>query len=299
LLGVYVFYKLLDVIHNQNNLSYPYLFLTLFFLLLAYLVYRYLNVKDLDVELHHGKVPPFALNHLNLIFGALAVFFYVGSEVSIGTNLVAYIKSDSALNLSTSTSGKLLAFYWGGSMIGRFLGGVALNQTIKLLNKFLLMVIIAISLTLLIIYVGGLTGLSLKYYLWFEALAIILFMLSRNVRVNVILFSIVNIASLIIGIVNHENQWLSVWVILAIGLFNSVMWSNIFDLALANLGKYKEQGSSFLVMMILGGAIIPIIQGRVADLTNIQSSFYVPLIGYCYILGYALFYTTKQIKLIK
>ena len=124
-------------------------------------------------------------------------------------------------------------------------------------------------------------------------------MLSKNPRINVVLFAIVNIVSLIVGITNHNNPWLSVWVILAIGLFNSVMWSNIFDLALANLGKYKEQGASFLVMMILGGAIMPIIQGKVADLTSIHSSFYVPVIGYCYILGYALFYTTKQIKMVK
>jgi len=303
LIGVVVFYNWLDVKNNHEHLKYPYIFLSLFFVLIAILISRQLHTRETHTfNAESGK--PYALNHANLLFGMLAIFFYVGAEVAVGTNLVAYLKSSDTVNLAEDIAGKFLAFYWGGAMIGRFLGGVALSE-IGRLRKLITMCIIAVVLTLLLIYTVNLSDqslydklMNLKYYLGFEISAIMLFMFIGNPRVNLVLFSIVNIINLIIGS-NIHDSWFAAWAILSIGLFNSIMWPNIFDLAIDGLGKYKEQASSFLIMMILGGAILPVVQGHIADQTNIVISFLVPLVGYVYILGYSVFYSKKQLNLIK
>lgn len=292
LIGVFVFYNVLSVAINHENLKYPYIFLFLFFMVLAILIIKFLKTNETHTfSQESGKL--YALNHANLLFGAIAIFFYVGAEVSIGTNLVSYLKSPDTVGLSAGFAGKLLAFYWGGAMIGRFLGGVALSE-MATLKKLILMLIIACSLTLLILFTANMFSVNIRFYVAYLLLAIILFMLCKDSRANIIIFAIVNIINLTIGI-NYHGSWLGVWAILSIGIFNSIMWSNIFDLALDGLGRYKEQGSSFLIMMVFGGAVLPIIQGRVADLSNIVNSFLVPVIGYVYILGYALFYNKKEI----
>ena len=294
LIGVYVFYNLLNIDVNTGNLKYPYIFLFLFFTALAILIVKFLKTNETHTfSQESGKL--YALNHSNLLFGAIAIFFYVGSEVSIGTNLVSYLKSPSTVGLTTAFAGKLLAFYWGGAMIGRFLGGVALSS-MSSLKKLVLMIIIACVLTLLILLTANMFSMDMRFYVAYLTIAIVLFMLCKDSRANVVIFTIVNIINLIIGI-NYHSSWFAVWAVLSIGIFNSIMWSNIFDLALDGLGKYKEQGSSFLIMMVFGGAIVPIVQGRVADLSNIVTSFAIPIVGYVYILGYALFYKKKQLNL--
>jgi FHS family L-fucose permease-like MFS transporter len=296
ILGVFFFYKLLDVPHNHDNLKYPYIVFCLLFLFGAYLIKKHLNTHEKHYSTEELS-KPYAFNHLNLVFGALAIFCYVGSEVSIGTNFISYAKSPQALSLSESVAGKLLAFYWGGTMIGRFLGGIALGNH-KKLKKFIYMSIIAISLTYLILFLTGLKDISLSYYVAYEVLALLLLLAAKNSRISLLLFALMNIINLIIGASLH-NSWIAIWAVLSVGIFNSVMFPNIFDLATANLGKYKEQGASILIMMILGGAILPIIHGHFADIFGIVPSFYVPVFGYVYIMFYAMFYSKKTVNWIK
>jgi FHS family L-fucose permease-like MFS transporter len=201
------------------------------------------------------------------------------------------------MNLPENVAGKFLAFYWGGTMIGRFLGGIALSQRHKF-SKFVYMCAIVIMLTYLILFLTGLNDINLSYYIVYEILALFLLLLSKNSRISLLLFALVNIVNLIIGATLY-NSWISIWSILAVGIFNSIMFPNIFDLATANLGKYKEQGASILIMMILGGAIIPVIQGHFADIFGIVPSFYVPIFGYVYIFFYAMFYSKRIVKWIK
>ncbi|MFN7094768.1 MAG: hypothetical protein ACK4M7_05325, partial [Burkholderiales bacterium] len=226
------------------------------------------------------------------------VFSYVGAEVAIGTNLITYLKSSQTLGLADNIAGKLLAFYWGGAMIGRFLGGIALRKS-STMKKLIAMLIMATALTVLILFTTHMADIKVSYFISFELIAIVLFILCKgSSRINLILFSLINIINLLIGASLH-NSWLAAWAILSIGLFNSVMWPNLFNLAIDGLGKYKEQASSFLIMMILGGAILPIIQGHIADRTNIVISFLVPVVGYIYILCYSIFYTKKQFNFIR
>ena len=296
IIGVQVFYNFLDVNNNNANLKYPYILLALFFFGLLVLMYKFLHTSELH-DFSQESSKPFALNHANLLFGTLAVFFYIGSEVSVGANLVAYLKSSYTIGLTDNVAGKLLAFYWGGAMIGRFLGGVSLSSA-SFTKKIIFMPIVACVLTWLIMFLTNIKGINIVYYICFQVLALVMFLCSKNSRINLLLFSIVNIVSLVLGATLH-NEWFAVWAILSVGIFNSIMWPNIFDLAIDGLGKLKKQASSFLVMMILGGAILPVIQGRVADVFNIKISFLVPVIGYVYILGYCIFYSKKKFNLIK
>ena len=297
IIGVLVFYEILQVKTNSENLKYPYMILAGFFGILALMIYKFLHTKE-EYASHDTGGKLFALNHLNLLFGMGAIFFYVGAEVTIGTNLVAFLKSPGTISLPEDVAGKLLAFYWGGAMIGRFLGSVALGKLANT-SKLLLMIVVSAILTVFLVYSIGQNDLQLSYYVIFQALAIVLFLVCKSSpRLNLILFSIVNIANLIVAIMLH-NTMFAAWAILSIGIFNSVMWPNIFDLGIAKLGKYKEQGASLLVMMILGGALLPVIQGKIADIGNIVDSYWVPVIGYAYILLYGLFYSQREIKLVK
>ena len=112
------------------------------------------------------------------------------------------------------------------------------------------------------------------------------------------MFSVVNIVNLVVAILFPTTMF-AAWAILSIGIFNSVMWSNIFDLGLAGLGKFKEQGASLLVMMILGGALLPLVQGRIADVANVVDSYWVPVVGYAYIPVTGYFMVKRQVKWIK
>ncbi|MBY0379218.1 MAG: MFS transporter, partial [Burkholderiales bacterium] len=165
ILGVLIFYKLLNVSDNHESLKYPYLVFFIFFMLLAFLIKNLLHVQ----ENHSSAVEinkPYALNHLNLIFGAVAIFFYVGSEVSIGTNFITLLKSNDTLGLSENVAGSLLAFYWGGAMIGRFLGGIALSSCSSTIKKLFYMVVVACILTGLILFISS-SHVNLIYYMYF------------------------------------------------------------------------------------------------------------------------------------
>lgn len=300
LIGVFVFYDLLKVKDNSENLKYPYMILAGFFILLGFMIWKFLHTKE-DQERpedHETGGKLYALNHLNLIFGMLGIFFYVGSEVTIGTNLVSFLSDPSTLSLNEASAGKLIAFYWGGAMIGRFLGSIALGKS-SVSTKLLLMIAVSAALTTFLIFSAHDVEAHLEYYVVFQALAILLLLACKgSPRLNLVLFSLVNITNLIVAIMMSHTMF-AAWAILSIGIFNSVMWPNIFDLGIAKLGKYNEQGASLLVMMILGGALLPVVQGYIADVSGVVTSYWIPVVGYVYILCYGLFYSQRKINWIK
>jgi len=174
--------------------------------------------------------------HPNLIFGALGIFAYVGAEVSIGSFLVNYFGQADIAALSAKTAAGYVSFYWGGAMVGRFLGA-ALLRRIK-------------------------TGHLLAIFVVCTSLLVTLSMLTHG----------------------H----VAMWSILAVGFFNSIMFPSIFSLGVAELGPLTGNASGILNMAIVGGAIIPLIQGVIADHIGIHHAFFVPVICYLYILFYAL-----------
>lgn len=176
------------------------------------------------------------LRHSHLRWGVLAIFVYVGAEVSIGSFLINYISGPTTGGLDEATASKYLSWYWGGAMVGRFIGAALMTR--------------------------------------FDA------------RRLLALFATVACLLLVTTMASHDN--IAMWSVIAIGLFNSIMFPTIFTTAIERLGPLTSRASSLLVMAIVGGAIIPLAQGWLADRVGIQHAFVLPLVCYVYILWYGL-----------
>jgi FHS family L-fucose permease-like MFS transporter len=174
------------------------------------------------------------LGNRRVAFGVVALFAYVGAEVSIGSLLVNYLQQRDVMALDSASAGHRLALYWGGAMVGRFIGAALLRrvQPGKLLMLFALanMLLIAVSM--------GTTGPT------------------------------------------------SGWALIAIGLFNSIMFPTVFALGIQGLGDRTPEGSALLCMAIVGGAIVPLATGRLADATTVATALLIPLICYLVVAGF-------------
>ena len=175
-----------------------------------------------------------AWTYSHLVLGAIGIFVYVGGEVSIGSFLVNYLGQPDIAGLPESIAGKYVSFYWGGAMVGRFIGS-AVQAYIK-------------------------PGKVLGFNAFMAAALVIISMLTFGK--------------------------IAMWTILLVGLFNSIMFPTIFSLAISGLGKSTGQGSGILCMAIVGGAIIPLIQGAIADKIGIHHAFILPVLCYAYIAFY-------------
>ena len=180
------------------------------------------------------KIDASIWKHPNLLLGAIGIFAYVGAEVSIGSFLVNYFSLPEIAGFPAKTAAGFVSFYWGGAMIGRFLGAPLL-QRIKAGSLLALCAICATTLVIVSISVGGHTAM---------------------------------------------------WSILAVGFFNSVMFPTIFSLGVAELGPLTGNGSGILNMAIVGGAIVPVVQGVIADHVGLHHAFFLSVICYLYIVFY-------------
>ncbi|MEM6517192.1 MAG: MFS transporter [Bacteroidota bacterium] len=240
-----------------------------------------------------------AMKYPQLVLGMLAIFMYVGVEVTIGSNLGELLKQEvatSGLNslgltvLNDSQLGIYISLYWGGLMIGRWVGAITVFDPSKGLKKILLIVVpfIAFGVILIVNYIAG-NEFSSNEILFFAiciAVQILGFFLAKDKPVKTLkLFSLFGIIAMLIGLFASGN--VALFAFLSGGLFCSIMWPCIFTLSIAGLGKHTSQGSAFLIMMILGGAIIPPVQGKLADVFNIQSSYWIAIGCFIYLLFYA------------
>ncbi len=265
----------------------PYLTFALIFLLLAVLIkFTPLPRFTSDATIQKGAG---ALKYRHLVLGMVAIFMYVGAEVSIGSSFINY--AHELTGFTEMQAKNFLAFYWGGAMIGRFLGAISLSKMQKL-RKYALMLLTSI-LTFLLIY-GIIYLESGESFPFQKVLPFIIFLIFNYIGFvfgkslpgrTLAIFAFIVVGLLVTTLLT--NGMIALWTIIGIGLFNSIMWSNIFTLAIKDLKEYTAQGSSLLVMMILGGALIPLLQGAVADLLNgYHYSYFVPIISYLYILYY-------------
>jgi FHS family L-fucose permease-like MFS transporter len=181
---------------------------------------------------HHDN----AWRYKHLVLGAVAIFVYVGGEVSIGSFLVNYIGQPFIAGLNEADAGKYVSFYWGGAMVGRFIGS-AVQRKIK-------------------------PGKVLAFNSFIASILVVISMLTFG-----------NVA---------------MWSILAVGLFNSIMFPTIFTLAIDGLGKHTGQASGILCTAIVGGAILPVVQGFFADNIGIHHAFFIPVLCYMYIAYYGI-----------
>ncbi|MBV2226836.1 MULTISPECIES: MFS transporter [Sphingobacterium] len=229
-----------------------------------------------------------AMKYPQLVLGMLALFIYVGIEVAIGSNLGELLTLEEFGNLQSSQITPYVSMYWGGMMIGRWAGAITAFNLTKSKKKLLTIIVPVIAFTI-IIGVNSLAGFDMSvlyYFIICVALQIAAFFLSKEKPVRtLIIFGTFGLLAMIVGLMTSGT--VAIYSFLAGGLACSIMWGSIFSLSIVGLGKYTEQGSAFLVMMILGGGIIPPIQGKLSDIIGIHNSYIVPAVGFIYIIVFA------------
>ena len=229
-----------------------------------------------------------AMQYPQLVLGMLAIFVYVGVEVAIGSNLSELLKQKDFGGFQSSEAAPYISMYWGSLMIGRWAGAVS---AFKLSDnaKLLLQIIVPLIAFGIIIGVNTVAQYDMKplyYYIVCVLIQIAAFYVSKNKPARTLLiFSLLAVAAMIIGTMTTGT--IAVYAFLSGGLFCSIMWPCIFTLSIAGLGKYTTEGSAFLIMMILGGGIIPPIQGKLADVIGIHQSYWVPVICFAYLAFFA------------
>ncbi len=230
-----------------------------------------------------------AMRYPQLVLGMLALFLYVGVEVAIGSNLGELLSLPEFGGLHSSEIAPYVSMYWGSMMIGRWAGAVSVFKLAKS-TKHLLLIIVPVIAYSVIIGVNTLAGFdmsNLYFYIICIALQIGAFFLSKDKPARTLLvFAVFGAIAMTVGLLTTGT--VAIYAFLAGGLACSIMWPAIFSLSIIGLGKYTAQGSAFLVMMILGGGIIPPIQGKLSDLIGIHTSYIIPLFCFLYLIGFAI-----------
>ncbi|MDR1761178.1 MAG: hypothetical protein LBR55_01885, partial [Bacteroidales bacterium] len=231
-----------------------------------------------------------AMRYPQLTLGMLALFLYVGVEVAIGSNLGELLHLESFGEYQSSEISPFVSMYWGSLMIGRWAAAVMAFE-LKKATKIIALIAAPLLAFGVVIGFNSLSGNNMSvlyYYVLCVLIQITAFILCRNSpSISLFVFACLGITALCIGLCT--SGMVAIYAILSGGLFCSIMWSVIFSLSLSGLGKYTSQGSAFLIMMILGGGIIPPIQGKLADIVGIQPSYIIGIICFTYIAFYALF----------
>lgn len=226
----------MSVAQQAQAVQIPYLYLAAMLLLLA-AIFAYSKLPQIsysEEQEDKAQVTGSAWQYRHLVLGAIGIFVYVGAEVSIGSFLVSFLNDPNIAGLEESHAAKYIAYFWGGAMVGRFIGAAVMQKMpagrVLAFNAFSAVILIAIAML--------------------------------------------------------ASGQLAMWAILLVGLCNSIMFPTIFSLAINGLDKHTSQGSGILCLAIVGGAILPLIQGLLADSIGLQNSFFLPIICYVFIAYY-------------
>ena len=229
-----------------------------------------------------------AMQYPQLVLGMLAIFTYVGVEVAIGSNLGSLLNLKEFGSLPSSAIAPYISMYWGSLMIGRWAGAISVFN-LKGTNKTIALIIIPLIAFGVILGVNILSGKDmtpLYYYVFCVLIQIGAFFLSKDKPARTLMiFGSFGIIAMLIGL--FSTGTIAIYAFLAGGLACSIMWPAIFSLSIIGLGKYTSQGSAFLIMMILGGGIIPPIQGKLSDIIGIHQSYVVTVVCFAYLTLFA------------
>ena len=297
LIGGYLIFQYFNRagVQGADSVKVPYLMFCIVFLVLAAIFFL--------IHLPHvgeGQVEPGAgaLRYPHVVLGVIAIFMYVGGEVSIGSSIISFLGQGNVASMSPLEASQYVSLFWGGMLIGRFMGAVELSE-MKTLNKQLALLGIPLAGFLLFWilrswnsdqkqfdFAGGWT--IVKNYLPMLAICWLLFQFGKaNAGRTLTIFCGTIVALLVTALAFGGH--IAMWCVVGVGLFTSIGWSNTFSLALEGTGIFKSQVSSLLVMAIVGGAILPPLTGKIADLTHdLKFGFIVPLIAYAYVGFYGL-----------
>lgn len=239
------------------------------------------NSEKLDKDLGALKFPQLKL-------GMIAIFVYVGVEVTIQSNMGALLAMPEIKGLDHTMISHFISLYWGSLMIGRWTGSLAvfnLRKNTKLLMQ-ILTPLLAFGVICGVNYLRGSQVSDYLLYIPYILIASLIFIFAgENPVKTLFILSVTGCVMMIIGLLSTGD--LALYSFISGGLFCSVMWPCIFALAINGLGKYTGQGSALLVMMIMGGAIIPPLQGFLADTFNAHSSYIITVVCFAYLAWYA------------
>jgi FHS family L-fucose permease-like MFS transporter len=240
-----------------------------------------------------------AMKYPQLVLGMLALFVYVGAEVAIGSNLGELLKQADFGSIPSSKIAPYISMYWGSMMIGRWTGAISAFE-FKSQTKKILTVIVPLVAFGIVIGVNSIAQYDMSplyMYIVCIFIQIVAFFISQDKPAKTLLiFSLIGVISMLIGVFTKGD--IAIYAFLTGGIACSIMWPSIFALSIAGIGKYTTQGAAFLIMMILGGGIIPPIQGKLSDYLQsahldmpgygIHNSFWVPVCCFAYILVFAI-----------
>ncbi len=283
LIGGYLIFQYFDKagMHGAESVKIPYITFSVVFLILAGIFFfvRLPHIGEGKIQKGAG-----ALKFPHVVLGIIAIFMYVGGEVSVGSSIINFLGQPSIAGLTAVEASKYVSLFWGGMLIGRFMGAVELSE-MKVKNKKIILAAIPIAAFIIL---GLISGWDIvKDYLPLLILCWVLFQFGKaNAGRTLTIFCAMIVVLLITTIIVGGK--VAMWCVVGIGLFSSIGWSNTFSLALEGTGIFKSQVSSLLVMAILGGALLPPLQGHIADLGGLQISYLVPLIAYSYVGFYGL-----------
>lgn len=229
-----------------------------------------------------------AMQYPQLSLGMLAIFIYVGVEVAVGSNLAELMKKPSFGGLSASEIAPYVAMFWGSLMIGRWTGAInafELKPQTKTILRFVVP-LIAFGVVLALSTAAGYDVRALYWYVLCVFVQIAAFFYADDKPAKSLMtYGTLGIIATSFAVFGSGQ--VAIYGVLSAGLFLSIMWPCIFSLSLAGLGKYQAQGSAFLVMMILGGGIIPPIQGKLSDIIGIQLSYLVSVACFIFLTWFA------------
>jgi MFS transporter, FHS family, L-fucose permease len=218
-----------------------------------------------------------AMRYPQLVLGMLGIFVYVGVEVTIVSNLAELLKQPDFGGYQSSEVAPFISMYWGSLMIGRWTGAISVFNFKQSTKQILMFVVplVAFGIVLGVSAISQYDVTPLYYYILCVFIQMAAFYLSKDKPARTLLiFSVLGVAAMLLGIFTTGK--IAIYAFLSGGLFCSIMWPAIFNLSILGLGKYTTQGSAFLIMMILGGGIIPPIQGKMADYIQTKSD----VVGY-------------------
>jgi FHS family L-fucose permease-like MFS transporter len=228
-----------------------------------------------------------AMKYPQLVLGMLGIFTYVGVEVTIQSNLGELLDTAAFGNISGSAMAPYISMYWGSLMIGRWAGAISVFNPTNSVRKILLIVVpyVAFGVVLYVNHLSGQDVSPLYAYAAVVAFQIAGFFLGQDKpSKTLMIFGLMGMIAMFIGLFTKGT--VAIYAFMSGGLFCSIMWPAIFSLAITGLGKYTSQGSAFLVMMILGGGIIPPLQGKVSDIIGIHQSYFITVICFAYLAYY-------------
>ena len=280
---------------GAESVKIPYLAFAIIFAVIA-VIFFFLHLPHIG----EGKIEAGigALKHPHVVLGVLAIFMYVGGEVSVGSQIIKFLGEPNVAGMTAIEASKYVSLFWGGMLIGRFMGAVELSEMRKVNKQLLLAGIPALAFFLFWIlrswdsgqhqFDFGAGWTIVKNYLPLLALCWLFFQFGKGIAGRTLfVFSTTIVALLAIAILLGGKT--AMWCIVGVGLFTSIGWPNIFSLALDGMGVLKSQVSSLLVMAVVGGAVLPPIMGKIADHWSRQTAFIVPLIAYTYVAFYGLY----------